>query len=65
MYESKCEAEMIKIKPLGTPWNKYFLGPAGFISILLIVFSPFLIYSPVNPFSVPDSVIGAQLVISL
>jgi hypothetical protein len=51
---------MIKIKPLGTPWNKYILGPCGFILILLLVFSPFIIYSPVNPFAVKDAVIGAQ-----
>jgi hypothetical protein len=51
---------MIKIKPLGTPWNKYFLGPCGFILILLLVFSPFIVYSSVNPFAVKDAVIGAQ-----
>lgn len=51
---------MIKIKPLGTPWNKYILGPAGFIIILLLVFSPFIVYSPVNPFAVKDAVIGAR-----
>ena len=56
---------MIKLKPIGTPWNKYILGPAGFLSILLLVFSPFLIYSPVNPFSVSDSVIGSQLMLYL
>lgn len=60
IYESKCEAEMIKIKPLGTPWNKYFLGPFGFIVILLLAFSPFIVYSPVNPFAVKDAVIGAR-----
>lgn len=51
---------MIKNKPLGTPWNKYMLGPFGFIVILLLAFSPFLVYSPVNPFAVKDAVIGAR-----
>ena len=60
MYESKCEAEMIKIKPLGRPWNKYLLGPIGFLSILLIIFGPILIYSPANPFAIKDTIIGAE-----
>lgn len=51
---------MIKMKPLGTPWNKYFLGPIGFILMLLLAFSPFIIYSTVNPFAVKDAVIGAR-----
>jgi hypothetical protein len=51
---------MIKIKPLGTAWNKYWLGPCGFICILLLVFSPLIVYSAVNPFAVRDAVIGGQ-----
>ncbi len=51
---------MIRIKPLGTPWNKYFLGPSGFLVILLFAFSPFILYSSVNPFAVKDAVIGAR-----
>lgn len=50
---------MIKIKALGTPWNKYLLGPLGFISILLLIFGPILVYSPANPFSIKDTIIGA------
>ncbi len=51
---------MIKIKPLGTPWNKYLLGPLGSVIVLLLAFSPFIVYSPVNPFAVKDAVIGAR-----
>lgn len=56
---------MIKIKPLGTPWNKYLLGPTGFLSILFLLFGPILIYSPANPFAVKDTIIGAQMSLHL
>jgi hypothetical protein len=56
---------MIKLKPLGTPWNKYLIGPNAFLIILLLAFSPFIIYSSVNPFAVKDSVIGAKIDIYL
>lgn len=52
---------MIKNKPLGTPWNKYLLGPAGFLSVLLLLFGPILIYSPANPFAIKDTIIGAEV----
>ena len=56
---------MLKMKPIGTPWNKYILGPSGCFAILLLVFSPFLIYSPINPFAVKDTIIGAQIQVLL
>ena len=65
LYQSKCEAEMLKMKPIGTPWNKYILGPSGCFAILFLVFSPFLIYSPMNPFAVKDTIIGAQIQVLL
>lgn len=37
------------------------MGLFGFLLVILIVFSPFIIYSPVNPFAVKDIVMGAQV----
>lgn len=60
LYQSKCEAEMLKIKPRAkTPWTKYLLGPTGCLFILGLVFSPLLIYSSLNPFAVKDSVLAS------
>lgn len=55
MYQSKCEAEILKIKTLGKgPWYKFLMGPPGFLFLLLIVFSPIVMYSSLNPFAVKD-----------
>lgn len=47
-------------KDVGMPWNKYLLGPSGCLLILMLVFSPFVMYSPINPFVVKDIVVGAR-----
>jgi hypothetical protein len=52
---------MLRRKPFGveTWWVRYIIAPAGFISIILIIFGPLIIYSTANPFAVKDQVIGA------
>jgi hypothetical protein len=54
---------MLKRKKFGHPtwWVKYIIAPLGFTSIVLIVFGPMVIYSPINPFAVQDIVIGASI----
>lgn len=61
MYQSKCESEILRTKPLGKgPWYKYFMGPPGFLFILGLVFSPIIMYSSFNPFAVQDNILAAS-----
>jgi hypothetical protein len=66
LYQSKCEAEILKIKPRAkTPLSKYILGPIGCLFILGVVFSPLLLYSSLNPFAVKDEVLAAEVRLNL
>ena len=64
LFINECYQVSMKNKPHGDPIpkkQKFFMGICGLFTILVIIFIPLIVFSSINPITVPNPVYSASL----